>query len=497
MDRLACVDVPALPLQILLKRQPDWVEHPVAVVDKDSPQGVVLWVNEPAFRHRVLPGIRYAAGLALTRELRAGVVTDTEIEEEVTAIVRHLLSFTPVVEPSRESPGVFWLDATGLERLHPSLAAWARSIVAHLDEAGLTARIAVGFTRFGTYAAAKCGDKSRLFPRREDEEGFARRVPIDRLDLPPKLRDALTKLGVKNLGDFLALPAAGLRDRFGDEAFHLHRLAADELWTPLEPVVLEEPVTEEVDLGFVTREITTLTFTVRRALSPLLDALARRGQALEELLVTLVLERGGGDDHEERIRPASPTLDRTRLMQLVVLRFEAMTLEDGVEGLRLTGHGTVASREQLELFRENARRDLGAAARAFARLRAAFGEDAVLRARLRDAHLPEARFVWEPLETLAIPKAREVRWPRLIRRIESTAEPIAAPPRHGHDDGWLLGDLRQGPVKRQQGPYVVSGGWWVREVHREYHYAETATGDLEWIYYDRRRRRWFRHGRVE
>ena len=29
------------------------------------------------------------------------------------------------------------------------------------------------------------------------------------------------------------------------------------------------------------------------------------------------------------------------------------------------------------------------------------------------------------------------------------------------------------PVMRTLGPYVVSGGWWNRTVHREYHYAET------------------------
>ena len=50
MDRKACVDVPALPLQLLLRRRPDWVSGPVAVVDRDKPQGVVLWADEGARR---------------------------------------------------------------------------------------------------------------------------------------------------------------------------------------------------------------------------------------------------------------------------------------------------------------------------------------------------------------------------------------------------------------------------------------------------------------
>jgi protein ImuB len=64
-------------------------------------------------------------------------------------------------------------------------------------------------------------------------------------------------------------------------------------------------------------------------------------------------------------------------------------------------------------------------------------------------------------------------------------------------DGWMLRGLQHGPVIRTQGPHIVSGGWWNRPVHREYHFAETQQGELLWIFYDRVRRKWFMHGRVE
>jgi len=44
-------------------------------------------------------------------------------------------------------------------------------------------------------------------------------------------------------------------------------------------------------------------------------------------------------------------------------------------------------------------------------------------------------------------------------------------------------------------PYLVSGGWWRAEVHREYAFAQTLRGDILWVFYDRRRRRWHQ-GRV-
>src|SRR5437764_12347869 len=59
MERLACVSLPAFPLQLLLRSHPDWAGYPAVVIDEDKPQGSVLWVNDTALRAGVFP----AAGL--------------------------------------------------------------------------------------------------------------------------------------------------------------------------------------------------------------------------------------------------------------------------------------------------------------------------------------------------------------------------------------------------------------------------------------------------
>ena len=76
MGRLACISLPAFPLQLLLQRETAWRERPVAVVEEDKPQARLLWVNERARQFAVLPGMRYAAGLSLASELCAGVVSE-------------------------------------------------------------------------------------------------------------------------------------------------------------------------------------------------------------------------------------------------------------------------------------------------------------------------------------------------------------------------------------------------------------------------------------
>ena len=54
-----------------------------------------------------------------------------------------------------------------------------------------------------------------------------------------------------------------------------------------------------------------------------------------------------------------------------------------------------------------------------------------------------------------------------------------------------------GYVRELAGPYLVSGGWWRSVVHREYYFARMHDGEMLWIYYDRRRRRWRWQGQVE
>ena len=158
-----------------------------------------------------------------------------------------------------------------------------------------------------------------------------------------------------------------------------------------------------------------------------------------------------------------------------------------------------ATRTQLDLFAASRRRDLDAGARALARLRAEFGESAVAHARLREGHLPEAGFTWEPIERLRAPQARRVRVRTLVRRMH--APPLSLPPLPASErnDAWLdRGSADDyGRVVRFVGPYIVSGGWWVTAIHREYHFIETAHGDLLWAYYDRRRRKWLLQGTVE
>jgi protein ImuB len=518
MERMACVNLPAFPLQLLLRLHPDWTDHPVAVVDKDTPQGVILWVNKLARRHRILPGMRYAKGLSLATELRAGAVRDTDIDTHVSALTERLRFFTPHVEPSKTEPGVFWLDASGLSLLHPSLKKWAGLIGAELSKANYYWSVAVGFSRYGTYASARAHRGIHVYETPDDERRHARTVPIVRLDFDPGLRDALEQLGVTTLGGFVDLPEDGIRKRFGADAHDLYKLARNEFFSPIDSRLPVEPFAARMLLDHPETSIARLMPGIETLLGSIIGRLERAQHALTTITLTLTLDNG--EKRTETLHPASPTLDLAQIRRLIELRLHHAALPSGVVDLSFDAGAVRAGHKQLELFTEAHRRDLGAADRAFAQLRAEFGDNVVMKATLRDGHLPEACFEWEPMEKLSKPAPRKVRAlglarrifaksialvsasrvtvdGRLFRRIEKENGPNDTPP----PDPRPPLPMRGGPPELHGGttligPYIISGGWWTRKIHREYYFVRNDAGQWLWIYYDRRRKQSFLQGQV-
>ncbi|GMW02126.1 MAG: DNA polymerase [Candidatus Hydrogenedentota bacterium] len=464
------------------------------VVDRDKPSGVVLYANGVALSRRIFPGVRYAAGLALAGDLRGGVVSSGAVAEAVAGLTERLWRFSPRIEPHGLEPGVFWLDVSGMGILYPSLAGWAEAVCGDLKDAGYHAVAAVGFSRFGTYAAARSGRRNVVFESAAAEQAHVRRVPMGRLGVNPTLRDTLAKLGITTLGGFIDLPPGGVMARFGAEAAALHRFARGDGWAPLNPAALREAVVRRVDLEYAERSVERLVFRMAGVLQGLLGELAARHEVASAVEVRLWLD--DGTVVEEGVSPAAPTGDGGALLGLVKLRLDGVALSAGVVGFGLGLAGVAASEDQLTLFADAPRENAAAAERAFARIRAEFGNDAVVWARLGEGHLPEARYGWEVLGHLPAPTGRKADLMPLVRRVYAPARELPGRARN-EPDGWLVGTLADGPVEEVIGPMVVSGGWWVREVSRAYYYVRTRSGRWLWIYFDEKRRRWFLQGEIQ
>jgi protein ImuB len=430
--------------------------------------------------------------------------------EPVAEVVRERLRcFSPNVESAEDVEGLLWLDAEGLSSLYPSLTDWAERIHGDLKALGFEAVVIVGFSRFGTFALARSARGVYVFDDEEQEKAACGNVPLKRLNLPEPTLGALARLNKRTVADLLSLPAGGLLERFGPELHRLHQLASRAAWDPLRPDVEEPTFRERIDLDTPEPNATRLTFWAKHLLRPLLMRVRDSYRAVRNITLELELHRDAPS--VQRIAPAEPTLDEMLLIDLVRLRLETLTLPAGAVAILLWADTVPATPEQLEMFQKKPLRDLDAANRALARLIAELGPDAVVRATLRQGHLPEARFALEPLTHVAEPFLEGKGAPRtnalsndsdipfrgtLVRRIFSKPVRLHTKPVVG-PRGCHLQGMGEAPATRACGPYIVSGGWWVREVHREYYFAETEAGEVLWVYYDRRRRSWFLHGRVE
>lgn len=494
MDPLACVNLPALPLQLLLQGRPEWSEEPVVVVAEEKPLARILWANDPAKRCRVFPGLTYAHGLSRVSRLRAGVVETHTIDEALRDLTRRLRSYTPHVEPGGD-PGLFWLDASGVSPLYPSLEAWVQALYDDLHRARFNATIVVGFTRFGTSALARSRSGIHIIPSPETESVLARRVQLTALGPAPPLLETLSKLGIVTLGEFIQLPAHGLYERFGKEAYALHQRATNATWDPLVPEPERLPVSAQRDLDDPESDITRLVFVIKEALDRMLLELAQQKQAVMALSLDLHL-----DDRSVThitIEPAAPTLESLQLLDLIRLRLDAVMLAAPIVAVNLVARSVPATETQLHLFVEKPKRDLDAGHRALARLRAEFGPDSVVRVVLAERHLPEAQFCFEPTLHLAFPTPTSSREsPRsLVRRVLAQPERLSHAP---HDMmAWRMDGRDIDPLEALDGPYSISGAWWHREVTREYYFAHIQSGALLWVYFDPRNSAWFLHGLVE
>ena len=501
VKRIACVDVPALALQLVLRAHPEWASDPVVVVEDDRPRAQIVWANRAARAVSIHRGMCFSEAKALSSVLHAEVLDPHALDQAIEALFEVLLKLTPHVEPALDQAGLFWVDPSGLSGLFGDLKRWASTVENALRKERFVSSIVVGFSRGHALAIARSRQGALVASDPEQERSLAARVSLGKLEIPVALRDQLALLGIHTVGQLLALPGPQLKLRYGAAAGRLHDFLSGRCYTPLLPREPQIPLVLELPVDPPDDDHNRLLFGLKGVLQRAIEALAHEHQAVTALVLELSVERHG--PRIERVEAAAPTFDVLQLLDLVRLRLSALTLPGKVEHVRVTVEHVRVHHRQVALHVSamdgTKPRDLEAAARALARVRATFGPDAVACAKLRDAHLPEARFQLEPVQQVRLPRdlASEPVY-RACRRVFASQAlehlpPVVARRRSPQDDthAWLNA---HGTAKNVVGPDRIAGGWWAHPVERDYYVVETSTGELLWVYHDKQRRRWLLHG---
>lgn len=448
----ACINLPHLAMDGILRRSP--TEEPLVLVDGPINARTIVSANETARAAGLHVGQRLSAAQALLSQFDA-----LPYDRESVARWHRFLAAVAYRYSSEVSllPHAVVLEVSksmGLFGPWPRLESMLR---ANFTDLGFRHRIAAAPTPHAAHVLTMVSDGQAVLSS-DTLRNALQRVPIAKSRLPTNAIVALPSMGIRTLGQVLALPRDGLRRRFGVELLAaLDRLTGElpsglELYRPPDTFDLRIELLHEVE------NQSALIFPVRRMVDDLAAYLAGRDGGVQRFV--LRLEHREGRLTDVPVGLLVPEREGALLFEFARGRLEHVTLPEPVLALRLiardlpsfvpVGRDLFDARPANALPIEQLRE----------RLRARLGDGAVYRLG-------------------STPDPRPERAQREATRDEVPIEPHPRPT-------WLLPrpvPLRGGDPIILAGPERVETGWWDGgEVCRDYYVIETSLGQEAWAF---------------
>jgi protein ImuB len=472
--------------------------QPLAVIDVEDRQQAVLACSSAARRAGVRSGHALNAALALVPEL-VTVPRDARRERELLErIAAWCHRFTPIV--SLEGDEELLLEVKGSVHLFGGIEGLMERVTNGLGTQELDVRLALAPTSRGALWLSRenlssspslqpsprlRGERERELPsshvtRVEDLARCLAPLSLHCLRWPDDVLERLVDMGVRNVGDLLRLPRAGLARRIGAAWLADLDRALGRAPEVRRPFRAPQRYDDRWSLDSEVETVAGLT----QVIEPLLERLQRFLRARGAAIGSLILELGHRTEPLSRVRIglAAPTGDVAHLRGLLRERLAALALRAPVRVVRLRS-GALLDAIGSSANLPNAGSAAGQAdalPRFIERLHARLGRERVFGVGLFAEHRPE--LAWRAIEML---------------RAQSSADT----PCLSHRPLWLLAEpeLLQTPLpswRIESGPERVESGWWDGDdVTRDYYVACDPHGARCWIYRERSApHRWFLHG---
>ncbi len=496
----ACALATALPLQALLRSEPDLAGRPVAVVTGEGTRAVLAHASRAARTLGTAPGMTPAQARSVAPSVLLRTVAPPVVAAARQALLDAASAFSPEIEP--RDPDAVVLDIRGTRGRYPTPQALGCALEAACARAGL--RVRVGIARGPRLAriAARARPGVTVLPPGEEAGGMAD-LPLHALDPSPELADTLARLGLRTVGDLARVDSHGLGIRLGPEGMDRHRLARgldESVITPLPP---SESFEEAVELEWTLDRVEPLLFLLSSALDRLASRLEARGMAPAALRLDLVLDPEGV--HAVPVSPPAPTTDLRSLLALVRLSLEADPPPGPVRGFVLRAEGGRVAGGQGHLFGPPvpppSRLALlvgrlcalaGPAGVGAPVVLDDAGTDPASLAPFAPRALPEARPPLSPLPGGAGPAAH----PLALRRFRPPRE-VAVRVREGRP-AEVRGEGPSGIVARAAGPWYAEVRWWTEAPEAGACWDVEIPGrGLFRLWQDLRSGRWFLDGQYD
>lgn len=391
-------------------------------------------------------------------------------------------------------PAAVLLEARGSLRLFGRGQASAAALATLLGEVAMCfrglghhAQLAAAATPLAALALARAG----LAGLPGNAEAALRQVPLACLDFSAQQLERLANMGLRRLGQVLALPAAELGSRFQPPLVdYLHRLTGRQA-DPRPHIEPPERFRATAQLLEAVAESSALLPPMRRLAEQLARWLAAR--RLGTGLLVWELRPLAGPGATLAVRFAAPTADATAFLDLSRLRLEsAPTLGEVASVALRTGPATAMPLPPAASLWERfpgATAPAATGAVALADLLAArLGREAIHTLALQDDHRPEHAWMRQSPAAKAHPMGagefamQTRRYREAFAGMPQSAGPLPALALAGSRPLWLLPAPR--PVAERQaetfdflaGPERIETGWWdAAELRQSRDYFVVAT----------------------
>jgi protein ImuB len=419
---VVCVLIPRFALLGALGDRRALVAEPVALAPELGREQRVGEVSSPAEAFGIVPGMGVGEALARCPALVLVPPDPEGVRELWMRLLDQLEGIGASVESDR--PGTAFFASDGLRGIHGGrledvLAAVQRTLRRLPPPSAAGVRIGVGPSRFVAYVAStrarpgrrggrgrgptKLGAtaverRSEVVVRVDAARAYLAPLPVALLRSRRELEglpDVLERLGIRTLGDLVALPVPAVAERFGHPGLLALDLAAGRD-TPLDPRRPPEPVLERLALPEAASG-QQLERALELLVARVLARRERRGRSLRSLSISARFVEGGTWRTRATLRVASA--DPARIRLALAPRLAELPASAEAIGLEVVAFGPPAQEQGKldgEMDPSDARRArLGEAVR---QARQAGGEEAALKVMDvdPDSRVPERRSVLAP-----------------------------------------------------------------------------------------------------
>ncbi len=316
LQRLACIFVPNLPIQVEFTRR--GITAQLIVPDMLGGDTVFAVSSDLA-----LAGVEISMSLYQAKQVAPSALIvgpdENEYHARHDAIRESLKAFSSAIETV--ALGEFLIDIRGLDHIHNGEQQLAITLCDSAQRAGdLSIQVGIGAGKFVAQQAARHAplDGSCVIPH-GDESRFVASLPIIAPpNLPGEMYRRLSLLDIHTLGDLSALSKPAVLRQFGGEASFFYELARGNDKRPLQPDIPPLRVVRSMTLTEPVSDQRILLNIVTHLSQRLSRALIVRGYHAEALKLTLEVGRRNPIrlEHGQALKP--PTADEGRLSRLVM-----------------------------------------------------------------------------------------------------------------------------------------------------------------------------------